>query len=346
MKFTLLADWLAWLELQHPKEIDLGLERIRCVAERLNLDFSASTVVSVAGTNGKGSFVAAAQALLRANGLNVGAYTSPHFLRFNERIEINGCFVEDSTLIEAFESVYQALGSVSLSYFEFTTLAALSIFQQRAVDYIILEVGLGGRLDAVNIVDADIAVITSIGLDHQDYLGDNLNSIAIEKAGIFRAEKPVICAEINPPQSLVDLLQRQPHVQIGEAFSITERAADWTLHSQINNCEMPSIAFNGLSQPSQAAAIMLVNGLLDLAMSAADVSSCLNQLSLPGRFQTFEDDGVTIVLDVAHNIQSVSLLKRRLEAMKKPENAKCVAVFNMMADLMCHMFFFLIYFVG
>ena len=202
MKFHVLADWLEWLEQQHPKEIDLGLDRIHQVASRMQLDFSSTAVISVAGTNGKGSFVASASTLLRSAGKRVACYTSPHFLLFNERVNLNGVLASDEQLVGAFDAVESVLNGISLTYFEYTTLAALYLFQQECFDYVILEVGLGGRLDAVNIIDADIAVITSIGLDHQEYLGSDRDSVAREKIGIFRQGKPVICVEESLPDSL------------------------------------------------------------------------------------------------------------------------------------------------
>ncbi|MBI5041958.1 MAG: bifunctional folylpolyglutamate synthase/dihydrofolate synthase, partial [Gammaproteobacteria bacterium] len=194
MRFNTLNDWLTWQETLHPKPIDLGLDRVRDVAARMGLLEPKHTVISVAGTNGKGSSVAMLEAILACAGLRVGAYTSPHLWRYNERIRIDGQAVDDDVLIAAFARIDAARGEISLSYFEFGTLAALDLVQRAGVDVAVLEVGLGGRLDAVNAFDADCAVVTSVDLDHMDYLGDDRESIGWEKAGIFRAGTPAVCA--------------------------------------------------------------------------------------------------------------------------------------------------------
>ena len=199
-----LDDWLSWLEKQHPNTIDLGLERAGQVADRLSLRAPGCPVITVGGTNGKGSTVATLISIFRAAGYRVGSYTSPHLLHFNERICIDGMPVDDATLIAAFEKIRAAQDDVSLTYFEFTTLAAFLIFREAGLDVVVLEVGLGGRLDAVNLVDADVAVVTSIGIDHVEYLGDTRELIAVEKAGIFRAARPAICGETSPPATLLD----------------------------------------------------------------------------------------------------------------------------------------------
>ena len=202
-----LPEWLERLESQHPTEIDLGLERVSAVAGAMGLLDHKIHTFSVAGTNGKGSVVCVLDHALRHAGFNVGVYTSPHFHRFNERICLNGREAEDSELVMAFEAVERYRGSVSLTYFEFSTLAALWLFRECSVDHQVLEVGLGGRLDAVNIVDADVSVVTSIGLDHMDWLGSDRAQIAIEKAGIARSNKFCVVAEADPPTTLVDTLR-------------------------------------------------------------------------------------------------------------------------------------------
>ena len=199
-----LDDWLSWLEQQHPKTIDLGLERAGQVADRLGLRTLGCKVITVGGTNGKGSTVATLVSICRAAGLRVGSYTSPHILHFNERICINDTPVDDVTLVRAFEKIRAVQGDVPLTYFEFTTLAAFLIFREAGLDVAVLEVGLGGRLDAVNLVDADVAVVTSIGIDHIEYLGDTREKIAVEKAGIFRAGRTAICGDDNPPDTLLE----------------------------------------------------------------------------------------------------------------------------------------------
>ena len=199
---SVLSDWLDGLQSQHPVEIDLGLERVAQVAEHLGLLTTQTKTFTVAGTNGKGSVVEVLSSMLLASGLTVGAYTSPHFLRFNERIRINGDEASDYSIVTAFEAIEGARCGVSLTYFEVTTLAAMWLFHDRSVDVQVLEVGLGGWLDAVNIVDADVAIVTSIGLDHTEWLGDDRGQIAIEKAGIARLARPCVVADADPPDAL------------------------------------------------------------------------------------------------------------------------------------------------
>ena len=202
MKRT-LDQWLDYQLKTHPQVIAMGLERVGEVARRLQLGRPAKHVITVAGTNGKGSTVAFIEAIARAAGLRVGAFTSPHLLRYNERVRIDGQDVEDVALVAAFERIEQARGEIALTYFEFGTLAALLIFQQSNLDIAILEVGLGGRLDAVNIIDADVAVLTSVELDHQEYLGHDRETIGADKAGVFRPGKPCVLAESDPPSSVL-----------------------------------------------------------------------------------------------------------------------------------------------
>ena len=198
-----LQQWLAYIERQHPRTIELGLERVREVATRLGLERPAAQVVSVAGTNGKGSTVAFIEAIARAGGWKVGAYTSPHLLRYNERVRIDGREASDEALAGAFAAVEAARGSTPLTYFEFGTLAALWLFQRAGLDLAVLEVGLGGRLDAVNLVDADVAVITTVDIDHTDWLGSDRESIGAEKAGIARPWKPLVLGEVDSPSSVL-----------------------------------------------------------------------------------------------------------------------------------------------
>ncbi|NUO76430.1 MAG: bifunctional folylpolyglutamate synthase/dihydrofolate synthase, partial [Lysobacter sp.] len=201
-----LADWLSHIERIHPKSIDMGLERIRAVAARLGLQRPGKKVITVGGTNGKGSTVAFIEAIARAAGKRVGAYTSPHLLAYNERVRIDGRDADDAALIEAFEAIEAARlrdGEIALTYFEYGTLAALWLFERAQLDLAILEVGLGGRLDATNIVDPDVAVITTVDLDHQDYLGDDRESIGFEKAGIARGWKPLVLGDDDPPSSVL-----------------------------------------------------------------------------------------------------------------------------------------------
>jgi dihydrofolate synthase/folylpolyglutamate synthase len=332
MRFDTLPGWLEWLEQQHYKTIDLGLDRVAEVAGHLNVTEFDATVITVAGTNGKGGFVASAQAILKAHGHRVATYTSPHLLIFNERINLNGELATDAQLLEAFDQVDQCCQGVSLTYFEFTTLAAFYLFKQQYFDEIILEVGLGGRLDAVNIITPDYAVITSIGLDHQEYLGDNRDTIAYEKCGILRDSTPLFCAEIDPPAPLQQAIDSHSSCIIGWDFFISENKDSWTLSAPQLFAGSMELEANGLSLPSQAAAICCSYRLLGKNLDVGCIKNTLNGLSLAGRFQRFEQNGVTIILDVAHNVQAVTLLQSRLANLPLPAGAKRIAVFNMLSD--------------
>ncbi len=222
-----LAEWLALQESVHPKTIDMGLARVSSVARTLGVDKLASRVITVGGTNGKGSTVAHLDALLRAAGVSTGMFTSPHFLRYNERIRVDGVEVGDDELISAFERIEAARGSTTITFFEFNALAALVIFADRRVDVAILEVGLGGRLDAVNLVDADVAVVCSIGFDHRDYLGDTLELIGAEKAGIFRAGRPAVLSTPDMPASVYSVIE-----SLGATAVVAERDFSWKQMTQ------------------------------------------------------------------------------------------------------------------
>ena len=215
-----LNQWLELLESRHPKTIDLGLERSLEVWRKMGSPRPARKIVTVAGTNGKGSTVAYLCAMLRGLERSYGSYTTPHLLQYNERIQINGICASDEQLVAAFEQVEAARGEISLSYFEFGTLAAFCIMASETLDYAVLEVGLGGRLDAVNILDADCTVITPIGLDHQEYLGTDRESIGYEKAGIIRAGIPLVCGEADPPDSILAAATRlqAPLFRLGREF--------------------------------------------------------------------------------------------------------------------------------
>src|SRR5579863_4343426 len=203
MRFKNLQEWLTWQEQLHPNPIDLGLERVQRVLEAMGLSRPVFPVLTVGGTNGKGSCVALVEAMLRAAGYHTGAYTSPHLLRYNERLQVDGSLATDEEFCTAFERIDRARGDISLTYFEFGTLAAMDILARRGVDAAVLEVGMGGRLDAVNAVDPEAALVASVGLDHQDWLGNDRESIGFEKAGIYRADKPALCGDRSPPESLL-----------------------------------------------------------------------------------------------------------------------------------------------
>ena len=286
-----LDQWLEKLETLHPSEIELGLERVARVAGAMDLLHPAAPVVSVAGTNGKGSTVAVLEALLIRCGIRVGAYTSPHFLRFNERIRVNGVPAPDSEIVEAFEEVEAARGETSLTYFEFATLAALSVFRTHRCDVLLLEVGLGGRLDAVNILDATVAVITSISLDHQQWLGDTRGQIGCEKAGIARAGCPVVIADPDPPAAMLNKVVEagaEPILRLGVDYHVvTEGEKAW--HARLR-CEregerrLPEMNASGLL-PENIAAAAQAALLLGVAFTDTMVVSAVQDGGLTGRRQ-------------------------------------------------------------
>lgn len=328
-----LRNWLDYLEALHPKSIEMGLERIRVVADKLQIQSSAVKFV-VAGTNGKGSTCAMLEAILLASGWRVGMYTSPHLIDFNERARINGVPVGDADLIEAFKTVENARGEVSLTYFEFTTLAILLLFAKQPLDAWVLEVGLGGRLDAVNIVDADCAIVTSIDLDHQDWLGDTREQIAWEKAHVYRAGRPAICADPEPPQTLIDYA-----TEIGADLWLFGRDFNYAGDRQQWGFAGRNGRRNALGYPALRGANQLLNasGALAALESVRDripvtqqaVRQGLIQAALPGRFQILPGQPV-VILDVAHNPHAAAVLEKNLGNMGF--HPYTYAVFGMMAD--------------
>lgn len=328
-KRDLLA-WLEYLEALHPRKIDLGLERLTAVAERLDLLPVVVPVVTVAGTNGKGTVVRCATALLTAAGRRVGTYSSPHLVRYNERICIDGLPVADALITAAFAAIDTARGDISLSYFEFATLAALYVFRDQQVDVAVLEVGLGGRLDAVNAVDATVAVVTRIALDHQQWLGDTLDSIAAEKAGIVRSGQPVVLAEPTYPQSL--------YTVVSDKSACPQRAGvewHWRLvaHGQLELTLAGSAPLQvplprGL-QPTNVAAALCAVSLLGIPLRPAMAQQALRDLVFPGRQQHVGFRGVELIFDVAHNPDAAQALAVHLETL--PE-AETFALVGMLAD--------------
>jgi dihydrofolate synthase/folylpolyglutamate synthase len=317
MRFNTLNQWLNWLETVHPTKIDLSLERCRTVAERLNLLSSAFPIITIAGTNGKGSSVMFLDSILSAAGYSIGRYTSPHLLRYNERICVNGDTATDADICQAFELIDKARAEISLTYFEFSTLAAVLIFQQYNVDLAILEVGLGGRLDAVNVFDAEIALVTAIDIDHVNWLGDNREAIGFEKAGIFRKQRPAVCSDSNPPQSLIDHAKnlQSPLYCINRDFSYP------------NHLPPPKLA--GEYQKQNAAGVLMVLKLLKLPVSEAAIHQGLTTATLAGRFQILPGP-ITRILDVAHN----PLGARKLAALLAEQDckAKTHALIGMLKD--------------
>ncbi|MDO9025593.1 bifunctional tetrahydrofolate synthase/dihydrofolate synthase [Zwartia sp.] len=328
-----LAAWLEYLEALHPNAIDMGLERVREVAVRLSLQSSAIKIV-VGGTNGKGSTCAMLESILLAAGYKVGLYTSPHLIRFNERARLNGEIVKDAELVRQFEIVEQARNGVSLTYFEFTTLAVLQLFANAALDVIVLEVGLGGRLDAVNIVDADCAIITSVDIDHVDWLGDTREKIGFEKAHIFRSGRPAIVSDPAPPQSLLNYAKEiEADLWLfGRDFNYSGDRQQWAFggrEQRRNALAYP--ALRGANQLLNAsAALAALESLRDrLAVPQQAVRQGLLQASLPGRFQIVPGQP-TIILDVAHNPHAAAVLEKNLGNMGF--HPYTYAVFGMLSD--------------
>jgi len=331
------AEWLDYIERIHPKSIQLGLERVGKVRDALGLSLAA-LIVSVAGTNGKGSTCAMLEAILLAAGYRVGLYTSPHLIRYNERVRINGVAVDDARLCAAFEAVESArierAEATALTYFEFGTLAACVIFASEPLDVLILEVGLGGRLDAVNAFDAECAVLTNVALDHMDYLGDTREEIGAEKAGIFRPMKPAICADPRPPRSVLDHARAiGADLQlIGRDFGYQKEAGQWLFWGRGGRRGgLAYPALRGAGQVANAAATLAALDALRAArpVSMQDIRSGLARAELPGRFQVLPGRP-TVVLDVAHNPHATAALAENLSEMGYfPET---YAVFGMLRD--------------
>ena len=330
---TTLNDWLTRLESMHPKAIDMGLERVAIVGRSLGLTFDCP-VITVGGTNGKGSTCAMLEAMILQGGYRVGLYTSPHLLHFNERARINGEIVSDAMLCESFAAVEAVRGEVSLTYFEFTTLAILKMFVDAGLDAVILEVGLGGRLDAVNIIDADVAIVTSVDIDHTDYLGDTREKIGFEKAGIFRAGRTAICSDPQPPASLV------AHAEaIGADLWLFGRDFNYSGDKQQWNFGGHEQRRNSLAYPSLRGANQLLNASATLAalealrlrlpLGAQEVRTGLVLVDLPGRFQVLPGRP-TVILDVGHNPHAAATLAQNLDNMGF--HPYTYAVFGAMAD--------------
>lgn len=317
-----LADWLQWLESRDPSRIELGLDRVRRVLRRLNLPPRDCPLVTVAGTNGKGSVVATLDALAGAAGLRVGAYLSPHLLQFNERIRICGLDVDDAILIDAFSQLAGAEQGDVLTYFEFTTLAAIVVLQHATLDLWVLEVGLGGRLDAVNVLDADAIVLTSIGLDHTDWLGDTLAEIAREKLGVLRRGIPLICgvepdADPTVLSAIADASERMqaPLWQMGAKIRVGPLDANgqWSAHIDAQHYSgLPAPALAGAAQRGNAALAMTALQQIGIELTSRALNG-LQTVRLPGRCQTVANRPLTLV-DTAHNAEAARALAQTLGA--------------------------------
>ncbi|MCV6588538.1 MAG: bifunctional tetrahydrofolate synthase/dihydrofolate synthase [Marinobacterium sp.] len=311
-----LAQWLDWVERMHPTEIELGLERVRRVYESLQLDFGNTQLVTVAGTNGKGSTIAYLATILQQAGYRTGCYTSPHFLRYNERVVLEQQQASDEALCQAFQAVDAVRGDVSLTYFEWGTLVALYLLAQAKLDVALLEVGLGGRLDAINIVDPHIAVVTSIGLDHIDWLGDDIEVIGAEKSGIFRAGRPAVSGVDQPPASIAATAQQLGAVlyQRDLAFSVEREDDCW--HWCGKGSDGESLNYHNLPIPQlpfqNAATALQVLALLPQQVDQQAIIEGLQQARMTGRMQDVAIPEGRCLLDVAHNPQAAELMVERL----------------------------------
>tara|TARA_A100001391_G_scaffold97812_2_gene64815 strand:- start:1622 stop:2875 length:1254 start_codon:yes stop_codon:yes gene_type:complete len=326
MNTSRLDAWLARIERLHPSEIELGLERLRDVAARLGVDRLPMPVITVAGTNGKGSVVALIQALAETAGLGVCVYTSPHLQRFNERVRLPDGPVADQPLCAAFEAVEAARGDTPLTYFEFTTLAGLWLFRDSGADLAVLEVGLGGRLDAVNLIDADVAVVTSVGLDHTDWLGDSREKVAVEKLGIGRAGRPLVYGELDAPANLDQEIDRLGVVPLraGREYRVADSHLAIRVGERLRRYPLPLPARLGSDNLATACQALAAAGLAP----AGDLPHRVADTGLVGRCQVRRYRGAQCVLDVGHNLEAVTRLRERLP----PCAGRRRIVLGMMAD--------------
>jgi dihydrofolate synthase / folylpolyglutamate synthase len=350
-----LDEWLALQESVHPKTIDMGLARVTSVARALGVDKPACPVITVGGTNGKGSTVVHMEGLLRAGGVSTGMFTSPHFLRYHERIRVNGVEVTDADLVAAFETIERARGATTLTFFEYNALAALLIFAERAVDVAVLEVGLGGRLDAVNLVDADVGVVCSIGFDHRDYLGDTLDLIGAEKAGIFRSGRPAVLGTDDMPASVYAAIEKlgARAVVAGRDFTwkVEEGAAGvrWSYEGlRLSLRDLPPSALVGSIQYRNASTALAAIESLQVAgpsipgrhplptveLNERTVAEALRGVRLAGRFQVTRLASVEWILDIAHNEPAAVIFARhvRERPMPSPGTGKTFAVVSILGD--------------
>ena len=334
MKNFTLEEWIDWQCKLHPTNMDFNLSRVIEVAKKLKIDQPIPKVITVAGTNGKGSTVSILESILYESDYKVGSYTSPHLLNFNERIKIDKVPVNTNSICDAFESIEETRGNITLTYFEFSTLAALIIFSKSNLDVIILEVGLGGRLDAVNIINPDISIITNIGLDHTDILGDDIEQIAYEKAGVMRKNKSTVIGYKNVHNSIlaegeninskISKIDEHYHAEVRDDDSWVFKNSDGIKI----NCENPGIK-GDIQIKNAAAAIQAIHLCDDLELNEKKVLIGLKNAKIIGRFQIFEAKP-TVILDVAHNPQSIDILKDNLK--KYFPNKKFHAVFGVLKD--------------
>ena len=338
LRFRRLSDWLAWQETLHPNAIDLGLDRLQRTLERLEWQRPACPVVTVAGTNGKGSCVALTARILGEAGYRIGTFTSPHLLRYNERIHIDGVEVSDETLMAAFERIDAARGADTLTFFEFNAAAALLVFAEAQPDAIVLEVGMGGRLDAVNVVDADVALVSSIDLDHCDWLGHDRETIGREKAGIFRAGRPAIFGARDMPASIRETADRigANLQQLGRDFDWVRSGERWSWRGRSGEQrDLPAPALHGEIQYDNAAAVLAALGALEprVRVPRSAIERGLQTVTLPGRFQVVQQGGprpIEWILDVAHNPAAARTLAAQLAARKG--KGSTIAVCGVLSD--------------
>ena len=354
MRFNHLEDWLRWQESLNPAEIDLGLERVNQVMKQAGLSDSLSCpVITVAGTNGKGSVVAMLEAIAMAAGLRVASYTSPHLFHYNERIRLQRQPVSDQQLCEAFERIDQARKqtaddsepitsepiaseSTALTYFEFGTLAALDIFNRQHLDLVILEIGLGGRLDAVNVIQPSASIVTSIGIDHTDWLGNDRESIGREKAGIYRRDTPAVCADECPPASLLAVVEQlgAELLLAGKDYRIEKGDGNWALQAPfeaMENLPLPSLT-GDFQLKNAAAAIVALQSVRLLPVNQQAIRQGLQDCRLKARFETIRQAPL-VQVDVAHNTDAAKALVQQLqEDQQKRHPGACYAVFAMLSD--------------
>ena len=328
-----LSDWLSYIEQQHPATIDMGLDRVRTVAQAMGLGAPAERSIVVGGTNGKGSTVAFIEAIARAAGWKVGAYTSPHVLRYNERVRIDGQDATDDDLMAAFNAIEDARGATTLTYFEYGTLAALQLFAKAGLDLAVLEVGLGGRLDAVNIVDSDVAVITTVDIDHSDWLGEDREAIGTEKAGIIRGWKPVILGEIDPPSSVLARAYLVGANAIRGGSDFFAEAIDgerWRWRDVGFRIELPHPSLRGPIQRANAATAIAALRALDRPLPRTAFIEGVAAARIRGRLQAFDRHGVEMLVDVGHNPQAARELATALKASRVTGDT--LAVFAALQD--------------
>lgn len=330
MKFSTVCSWLEYIGSVHSTEIDLGLDRITLVAKKLGVLSFSCPVITVAGTNGKGSVVAGLDAIYQAQGYKTACFTSPHLFVHNEKARVCGVSADDAAWVQAFDKIESTRAEVSLTPFEYHTLAALLIFKKEKPDVLLMEVGLGGRLDAVNVLDADLSVVTSIGIDHVAWLGNTREAIGKEKAGVFRKDRPAVCGDATPPESLIHYAKEvgaQLYVQ-GKDFHYKEHGTTWDW--SFDERKYVELAKNNLLTQNMSTVLTVVTLMQEkLTVSEENIRSGLANISLPGRQQVIPGD-VTKVIDVAHNPAAISELTKKLQLLAN--GGKTLAVFSMLND--------------